>query len=86
MPFSGSSSPCTSESVVPRRVSVLETLVDGALPREYAALLRELDGVRLGIITRPINDLARRGGIRVRPSDAIAYPRAPLLSRPGARR
>jgi AcrR family transcriptional regulator len=60
---------------------LLETLVDGALPREIAALLRELDGVRLGIITRTINDLSRRGGIRVRPSDAIALAHA-LLSYP----
>jgi hypothetical protein len=60
---------------------LLETLVDGALPREIAALLRELDGVRLGIITRTINDLARRGGLRVRPSDAIALAHA-LLSYP----
>ena len=46
-----------------------------------AALLRELDGVRLASITRTINDLARRGGLRVRPSDAIALSHA-LLSYP----
>jgi AcrR family transcriptional regulator len=60
---------------------LLETLVDGALPRDIAALLRELDGVRLGIITRTINDLARRGGLRVRSTDAIALAHA-LLSYP----
>ncbi|TMF65389.1 MAG: TetR/AcrR family transcriptional regulator [Chloroflexi bacterium] len=60
---------------------LLETLVDGALPRDVAALLRELDGVRLASITRTINDLARRGGLRVRPSDAIALSHA-LLSYP----
>lgn len=60
---------------------LLETLVDGALPRDVAALLRELDLVRLAIITRTINDLARRGGLRVRPSDAIALAHA-LLSYP----
>src|SRR5256884_4121156 len=60
---------------------LLETLVDGALPREIAALLRELDGVRLGIITRTINDLARHGGLRIRPGDAIALAHA-LLSYP----
>src|SRR2546425_7052015 len=43
---------------------LLETLVDGALPREIAALLREFDGVRLAIITHTMNDLARRGGRR----------------------
>jgi AcrR family transcriptional regulator len=60
---------------------LLETLVDGALPRDVAALLRELDGVRLAIITRTINDLARRGELRIRPSDAIALAHA-LLSYP----
>jgi len=37
--------------------------------------------VRLASITRTINDLARRGGLRVRPSDAIALSHA-LLSYP----
>ena len=60
---------------------LLETLVDGALPREIAALLRELDGVRLAIITRTMNDLARHGGLRIRPGDAIALAHA-LLSYP----
>ena len=60
---------------------LLETLVDGALPRDVAALLRELDGVRLAIITRTITDLSRRGELRVRPSDAIALAHA-LLSYP----
>lgn len=64
-----------SESVL------LETLVDGALPKDIAALLRELDVVRLGIITRTLNDLARHGGLRMRPSDAIALAHA-LLSYP----
>ena len=60
---------------------LLETLVDGALPRNVAALLRELDTVRLAIITRTLNDLARRGALRVRASDAIALAHA-LLSYP----
>jgi AcrR family transcriptional regulator len=60
---------------------LLETLVDGALPRDVAALLRELDAVRLGIITRTLNDLARRGAMRMRASDAIALAHA-LLSYP----
>jgi AcrR family transcriptional regulator len=60
---------------------LLETLVDGALPRDVAALLRELDTVRLGIVARTLNDLARRGTLRMRPSDAIALAHA-LLSYP----
>jgi AcrR family transcriptional regulator len=60
---------------------LLETLVDGALPRNVAALLRDLDTVRLGAITRTMNDLARRGALRVRPADAIALAHA-LLSYP----
>ncbi|HEY7623746.1 MAG TPA: helix-turn-helix domain-containing protein [Candidatus Limnocylindria bacterium] len=60
---------------------LLETLVDGALPREVGALLRELDGVRLGIITRTFTDLARRGALGMRLADAIALAHA-LLSYP----
>jgi AcrR family transcriptional regulator len=60
---------------------LLETLVDGALPRSAAALLRDLDNVRLALITRTMNDLARRGALRVRGSDAIALAHA-LLSYP----
>lgn len=60
---------------------LLETLVDGALPRVVAAPLRDLDNVRLAIITRTMNDLARRGALRVRASDAIALAHA-LLSYP----
>jgi AcrR family transcriptional regulator len=60
---------------------LLETLVDGALPRDVAALLRELDVVRLEIIARTLNDLARRGAMRMRASDAIALAHA-LLSYP----
>ena len=60
---------------------LLETLVDGALPRRVAALLRELDAVRLGIIARTLNDLARRGALRMRATDAIALAHA-LLSYP----
>ena len=60
---------------------LLETLVDGALPRHVAAILRELDQVRLAIITRTMNDLARNGALRVRTQDAIALAHA-LLSYP----
>ena len=60
---------------------LLETLVDGALPRAVAAPLRDLDNVRLAIITRTMNDLARRGALRVRAGDAIALAHA-LLSYP----
>src|SRR5256714_14655152 len=38
---------------------LLETLVDGALPRDVAALLPDLDAARLPIIPRPINDPPR---------------------------
>ena len=60
---------------------LLETLVDGALPRDVAALLRELDVVRLAAITRTMNDLAHGGALRVRTQDAIALAHA-LLSYP----
>lgn len=60
---------------------LLETLVDGALPRPVAALLRELDTVRLGVITRTMNDLAHRGALGIRTQDAIALAHA-LLSYP----
>jgi AcrR family transcriptional regulator len=60
---------------------LLETLVDGALPRTVAGLLKELDAVRLAIITRTLNELARHGGLRVRVTDAIALAHA-LLSYP----
>ena len=60
---------------------LLETLVDGALPRHVAALLRELDRVRLEIISRTLNDLGRQGALRMRTSDAIALAHA-LLSYP----
>ena len=60
---------------------LLETLVDGALPRPVAALLRDLDSVRLAVITRTMNDLAHRGALRVRTQDAIALAHA-LLSYP----
>ena len=60
---------------------LLETLVDGALPRGVASQLRDLDNVRLALITRTMNDLARRGALRVRAADAIALAHA-LLSYP----
>jgi AcrR family transcriptional regulator len=60
---------------------LLETLLDGALPRGVAGLLRELDAVRLDIITRTLGDLARRGGLRMRAADAVALAHA-LLSYP----
>lgn len=60
---------------------LLETLVDGALPRAVAALLRELDAVRLAVIARTMNDLAHRGALGIRTQDAIALAHA-LLSYP----
>lgn len=60
---------------------LLETLVDGALPRPVAALLRDLDTVRLAVIARTMTDLAHRGALRVRTQDAVALAHA-LLSYP----
>jgi AcrR family transcriptional regulator len=60
---------------------LLETLLDGALPRGVAGILRELDAVRLDIITRTLGDLARHGGLRMRAADAVALAHA-LLSYP----
>lgn len=60
---------------------LLETLVDGALPRPVAALLRDLDAVRLAVIARTMTDLAHRGALRVRTQDAVALAHA-LLSYP----
>ena len=60
---------------------LLETLVDGALPRAVARLLRDLDGVRLAVIARTMTDLAHRGALRVRTQDAVALAHA-LLSYP----
>ena len=60
---------------------LLETLVDGALPKRVAALLRDLDSVRLAVIERTMNDLARTGALRIRTQDAIALAHA-LLSYP----
>jgi len=60
---------------------LLETLVDGALPKRVAALLRDLDTVRLAVITRTMNELARTSALRIRTPDAIALAHA-LLSYP----
>jgi len=60
---------------------LLETLVDGALPRAVAGLLKELDAVRLAIIARTLNELGRQGVLRLRVADAIALGHA-LLSYP----
>jgi AcrR family transcriptional regulator len=60
---------------------LLETLVDGALPRTVAGLLKELDAVRLAIIARTLNELGRQGALRLRAADAIALAHA-LLSYP----
>jgi AcrR family transcriptional regulator len=60
---------------------LLETLVDGALPRGIARLLKQLDDVRLGIISQTLSDLARRGALRLRLADAVALAHA-LLSYP----
>lgn len=61
--------------------ALLETLVDGALPRSGAQILRELDLVRLAAISRTMEPLARRGALRLRAVDATAVAHA-LLSYP----
>ncbi len=61
--------------------ALLEALVDAGLPRPAAAILRDLDAVRLALITRTMTDLARRGALRARTTDAIALAHA-LLAYP----
>lgn len=61
--------------------ATLETLTSGGVPREVAEILRELDAVRLALITRTLEGLARRRVLRVRPLEAIALAHT-LLSYP----
>ena len=61
--------------------ATLETLTSGGVPREVAEILRELDAVRLALITRTLEGLARRRVLRVRPLEGIALAHA-LLSYP----
>lgn len=61
--------------------ATLETLTSGGVPREVALILRELDAVRLAVIGRTLEGLARRRALRVRTPDAVALAHA-LLSYP----
>lgn len=60
--------------------ALLEALVDSGAPGA-GPILRSLDHVRLSIITRTVADLARRGALRARPTDAAALAHA-LLAYP----
>jgi AcrR family transcriptional regulator len=61
--------------------ATLETLTAGGVPREIAEILRDLDSVRLALITRTLDGLARRRVLRVRAIEGIALAHA-LLSYP----
>ncbi len=61
--------------------ATLETLTSGGVPRAIAEILRDLDAVRLALITRTLDGLARRRVLRVRPAEAIALAHV-LLSYP----
>jgi AcrR family transcriptional regulator len=61
--------------------ATLETLTSGGVPRDVAEILRELDDVRLALITRTLDGLARRHVLRVRASEGIALAHA-LLAYP----
>ena len=58
--------------------ALLETLVAGGVP---PAILRDLDRIRLHVISRTLGDLARRGVLRMRLADAVALAHA-LLAYP----
>ena len=61
--------------------ATLETLTTGGVPRDVAEILRDLDAVRLALITRTLDGLARRRVLRVRAAEGIALAHA-LLSYP----
>jgi hypothetical protein len=61
--------------------ATLETLTSGGVPRDVALVLRDLDEVRLALITRTLEGLARRRVLRVRASEGIALAHA-LLAYP----
>ncbi len=61
--------------------ATLEALTSGGMPRDVAEVLRELDDVRLALITRTLEGLARRRVLRVRTSEGIALAHA-LLAYP----
>jgi len=61
--------------------ALLETLVAGGVPPACLAILRDLDRIRLHVISRTLGDLARRGLLRMRLADAVALAHA-LLAYP----
>lgn len=61
--------------------ATLETLTSGGVPRDVAEVLRELDDVRLALITRTLDGLSRRRVLRARLSEGIALAHA-LLAYP----
>lgn len=61
--------------------ATLETLTSGGVPRDVAEILRELDDVRLALITRTLDGLSRRRLLRARLSEGIALAHA-LLAYP----
>ena len=61
--------------------ATLETLTTGGVPHDVAEILRDLDAVRLALITRTLDGLARRRLLRVRATEGIALAHA-LLSYP----
>jgi AcrR family transcriptional regulator len=61
--------------------ATLETLTSGGVPRDVAEILRDLDDVRLALITRTLDGLARRRVLRVRTAEGIALAHA-LLAYP----
>lgn len=61
--------------------ATLETLTSGGVPRDVAEVLRELDDVRLALITRTLEGLSRRRVLRARLSEGIALAHA-LLAYP----
>ena len=61
--------------------ATLETLTSGGVPRDVAEILRDLDDVRLALITRTLDGLARRRVLRVRAAEGIALAHA-LLAYP----
>ncbi|HEX9269993.1 MAG TPA: TetR family transcriptional regulator [Candidatus Limnocylindria bacterium] len=61
--------------------ATLEALTSGGVPREVAEILRTLDRVRLSLITRTMEGLARRHELRARTPEAIALAHA-LLAYP----
>ena len=61
--------------------ATLEALTSGGVPDRVSEILRELDDVRLALIVRTVDGLARRRVLRVRAGEAVALAHA-LLAYP----